>query len=237
MMDYTSTPSFASRLAGVLVAIVTCSHAFAQSGGENCGRLYSPGQYGPYDFRTDTDKLPRVLDTHFTPEMEALIRGNSNSPAVADIDYTLRAIPNMPRALFAMVRAGLKEKTDKPKGSNYTIDCWFQRATQFRPDDSIVRMIYSTYLATKGRVADANKQLEIATHYAADNAFTHYNIGLSYYDLKNYDMALVEAHRAIALGWTDTTDLPDLLRKAGKWAEPANATTAPAGAASAPQSN
>lgn len=199
-----------------------------------CGPLRPPGQYGPWDYRTDKDKLPIVVGAHFTAEVEALVRGSTNARPGGDIDYTLRAIPNNHRALLAMMRLGEKEKTTQPIGSRYSIECWFERAVLFRPDDSIVRMIYSTYLGSKGRIPDANAQLEIATTYAKDSAFTHYNIGLHYFDLKNYDKALVQAHKAMDLGFSHTA-LRDQLQSVGKWREPPEAPAAPpAAAASAP---
>ena len=80
-------------------------------------------------------------------------------------------------------------------------------------------MIYSSYLNSKGRVPDATSQLEVATTLAKDNAFTHYNIGLHYFDLKNYDKALAQAHKAMALGFLQT-GLQEQLDKVGKWSAP-----------------
>lgn len=190
-----------------------------------CGTLRSEGQYGPFDYRTDRAQLPIVLNSHFTPEVEALIRGKTSGTPGGDIDYTLRAIPNNHRALISMMRLGERDKTPQPRGSRYTVQCWFERAIVFTPDDSIVRMIYSTYLSDKGRDAEANAQLELATSYARDNAFTHFNIGLHYFKLKNYDKALTQAHAAMALGFTQT-ELADQLRSIGQWVEPSESSDA-----------
>ena len=210
-------------LIGCLLAISGVNPALAQSANPVCGSLANA--YGPYDSRTDLDKLPIVLGAHFTPEVEALIRGTTSHRPGGDIDYTLRAIPNNHRALMAMMRLGEKEKTPQPAGSRYSVECWFERAVLFRPDDGIVRMIYSTYLNSKGRAQEATRQLEIATSYANDNAFTHYNIGLHYFDMKNYDRALMQAHKAIELGFPHTV-LRDKLKSIGKWVDPANAVSA-----------
>lgn len=201
------------------LCLMAAAPAVAQTAGASCGPLYAEGQYGPFDYRTDRDKLPIVLGAHFTPEVEALIRGKTSARPGTDIDYTLRAIPNNHRALMAMMRLGEKEKTPQPVGSRYSVQCWFERAITFRPDDAVVRMIYSTYLNKQGRLPEANAQLELATVHAKDNAFTHYNIGLHYFDLKNYDKALAQAHQAIALGFGQT-ELPEQLKRVGKWSEP-----------------
>lgn len=209
----------------LVVCVPAAAPALAQAG-IGCGPLYAPGQYGPYDYRTDRDKLPIVLGAHFTPEVEALIRGKTSARPGGDIDYTLRAIPNNHRALIAMMRLGEKEKTPQPSGSRYSVQCWFERAITFRPDDAVVRMIYSSFLGKQGRLPEANAQLELATVHAKDNAFTHYNIGLHYFDLKNYDKALAQAHKAIALGFSQTA-LRDQLHQLGKWSDPPPDAPAP----------
>ncbi len=217
-----------SQLLAVLIfSITNALPSYAQSGNSACGSLMNA--YGPYDYRTDIDKLPIVLANHFTSEVEALIRGKTGERPGADIDYTLRAIPNNHRALMAMMRLGEKEKTVQPNGSRYTVECWFERAILFRPDDAIVRMIYSTYLNSIEHTSEANEQLDIATKYAQDNAFTHYNIGLHYFDLKNYDKALRQAHKAISLGFPQTA-LRDQLQRVGKWAEIEDSPSRPASA-------
>ncbi|MDO8264584.1 MAG: tetratricopeptide repeat protein [Gallionella sp.] len=184
-----------------------------------CGTLFSQGQFGPYDYRTDRDKLPIVEGAHFTPEVEALIRGKTGSRPGGDIDYTLRAFPNNHRALMAMMRLGEMEKTPKPSGSRYTVECWFERAVLFRHDDAVVRMIYSSYLTKNNRRPEAVAQLEQATVTARENAFTHYNIGLLYFDMKIYDKSLARAHRALELGF-ERDELRDLLKNVGQWQEP-----------------
>ena len=226
-------PAARLRLMVWVACLMAAVPVLAQSGGAGCGPLFSEGQYGPYDYRTDRDKLPIVLGAHFTPEVEALIRGRTSARPGTDIDYTLRAIPNNHRALMAMMRLGEKEKTPQPSGSRYSVQCWFERAITFRPDDAVVRMIYSTYLGKQGRLPEANAQLELATVHAKENAFTHYNIGLHYFDLKNYDQALAQAHQAIALGFGQTA-LREQLQRVNKWAEPPEAPPAPAAASSAP---
>ena len=222
----------AASAIGVVAAISISAPASAQGLGATCGSVApSAGQFGPFDYRTDRgNQLSLVEQGHFTPEVEALIRGaNSRTPA-GDLDYTLRAFPNHHRALIAMMNYGERTRSPQPAGANYTVECYFDRAVRFRPDDSIVRMIYATYLAGRSRRPEAIQQLERATANAGDNPFTQYNIGLVYFDLKEYDKALAQAHKAITLGFPQTA-LRDQLRTAGKWTEPPSATTAVPGAA------
>lgn len=194
----------------VLCSLFFLNQAF---GDESCGSLRNA--YGPYDYWSDKDKLPIVEGAHFTPEVETLKAGKSSTLG-GDIDYTLRAFPNHPRALLAMVRLGERLKSDRPGGAHYSVACFLDRAIRFRPDDAMARMIFGTYLAKRKKNELALQHLEIAEKNASDNANVHYNLGLVYFDLGKYDKSLSHAHKAYRLGF----ELPGLrakLEKAGKW--------------------
>lgn len=195
-----------------------------------CGTLANA--YGPWDYRRDKERLPIVIENHFTPEVEMLLRGKSG-PIGGDLDYTLRAIPNHPRALLAMMRYGEKMRTDQPQGSRYSVECWFDRALRFRPDDKVVRMLYVTFLTKATRNEDAMRQLSVvASNAEPDNPFTQYNLGLLYFELKAYDRALEHAHKAEAMGYP-IAELRDKLRSASKWSDAAPAPAAGASEAAA----
>ena len=117
------------------------------------------------------------------------------------------------------MRYGEKKKSLKPAGLTVVVECYFERALRFKSDDAIVRMIYSTYLTKNNRQAEAIAQLEQATVLAGENGFTHYNVGLIYFDMKLYDQSLARAHRAMALGFENEV-LRDLLKNAKQWREP-----------------
>ena len=213
-----------------LLALVT-SHLslLAQDVGAGCGSLKNA--FGPYDYRRDryvpegtyhshAMLLKTVEDVHFTIETQ-MLRRRANSPGMSpggDLDYTLRAFPNHHHALITLIALGELEKTGKPAGSRYSIDCWFQRAVAWRPDDNIARMIYAQYLAKAGQLPAAEQQLNIASSQAGDSAFTLNNLGLIYFDIKKYDQALAQAHKAYALGFTNM-NLRDRLKSVGKWVD------------------
>jgi tetratricopeptide (TPR) repeat protein len=180
---------------------------------EECGELVNA--YGPFDYRTSRDKLYIVEGAHFTQDVEGLRRGASSSIG-GDLDYTLRASPNHHRALIAIVNLGRKLNTDSPAGAKYTIPCYFDRAIRFASNDAVVRLIYGTYLARVGKQADALRQLQLAESLDPNNANIHYNLGLLYFDTKDYPKARQNAQRAYELGFT----LPGLRKKleeVGQW--------------------
>ena len=204
---------------------------FAQVDASFCGPLEN--HFGPYDYRPDkfvrddldSKTTKRLVEgAHFTPRVEQLVGAQSKSmsqsePPGGDIDYTLRAFPNHHRALMSVMKYGERKKSDKPHGLRYTVECYFERALRFSPDDTIARMLFATFLTRKNRLSEAASQLEATAGMAAENPFTHYNIGLVYFDMKNYGKALVQAHRATALGF-ERTELRDLLKGVNKWQEP-----------------
>jgi hypothetical protein len=200
---------------GFFITMLCAGLAIAQTTPSSCGPIENG--YGPFDYRTQRDNLKVVEQFHFTPTVESLISGSSGAIG-GDLDYTLRASPNHHRALMAMMRLGEKLKSPQPTGARYSVECWFERALRFRPDDNTARMIYATYLAKSGREQETIKQLEIATQSAGDNPFTHNNIGLIYFDIKKYESALAQAHKAYSLGFGQPT-LRDRLKGVGKWKE------------------
>lgn len=200
-----------------------------------CGPIFIRNFYGPYDYRTHRGALQIVEDFHFTPEIEAGLRGR-NGPIGGDINYTLKASPNHHRALITLMQVSRRMKSEQIPGLEWPLECFFDRAIRFQRDDPIVRMLYAQYLTERNRRPDAVKQLDIALEVAGDNPFTHYNIGMLFADAAEWDRALKQAHKAMSLGFP-RPELADRLRQAGRWSEPAaapaSATAAPAPSATA----
>lgn len=224
-------------MASIRETIIRCafaalgvSGAMAQQLPAECGGLGNA--FGPFDYRSEryipentfgshAAQLNIVEREHFTPEVEALLRGKSSSIG-ADLGYTLRAFPNHHRALLAIELLGQRQRTSKPIGSAYSVDCWFLRAIAWRPDDHIVQLLYAKHLVDTGRSNEARKRLEYIASQTSDNALTMQNLGLIYFDMKDYDKALEFAHKSYSLGYRGTL-LKDQLTKLGKWTEmPAN---------------
>ena len=188
----------------------------------NCGPLEN--HFGPFDFRTANKQLLNLVEgPHFNPGVESLTK-RSTSYFADDISYTLRVFPNHHRALITIQRLADREMTDKPEHAQYSIECYFDRAVRFQPSDQIVRMLFAGYLIKKNLLVNAEAQLIEAIMLAPENPFTQFNVGLLFLDMKNYERAVAQAHRAADLGLA-RTELKERLMAAGKWTEP----TAPNG--------
>lgn len=205
-------------IASAIVLLLVNSRALADNELQ-CGNLYGAGQYGPFDYRVaSSDKIHLVERSHFTREVEQLIRGVPTGEPVQDIDYTLRAFPNHPRALNSLMQWGFRKKTDRPRGAKWPIWCYFDRAIRFRPDDAQVKMLYAIYLSRKGKSREAAIQLEEAQPLVGDSANLHYNMGLVYLDLGDFEKSLYHAHQAYSLGFP-LEGLRNRLKRSGKWRE------------------
>jgi hypothetical protein len=198
-----------------------------------CGEAFN--SYGPFDYRSAQPSQRLIVENaHFTPGVENLTRG-ATGPFGHDIGYTLAVFPNHPRAIAAMERLAERQKTDPPQGASMTIDCYYARGMNFAPDDLVFRMLYANSLIRRKRFDEAQRFLDYVVTQAGDNPMTHFNAGMLYMDMSRHDQALVQAHRAMALGLV-RPELRDRLTAAGRWKEPeptaAEATASSASAAS-----
>ncbi|ODU10944.1 MAG: hypothetical protein ABS84_02720 [Rubrivivax sp. SCN 71-131] len=187
--------------------------------------------YGPFDYRTDRDKLGIVEKYHFTPAVEALVRGVTGT-VEGDISYTLHAFPNHHRALAALARLGQMRKSDTPPRLPYSISCFFERALAFRADDHVARMLYASYLGKMGRTKEGLAQLEAIDPKERTSPLTVYNMGLVALELGQPELALTYAHEAMALGPV-RPDLQQALQRSGHWRDPVPAPAAHAEPAAA----
>jgi tetratricopeptide (TPR) repeat protein len=215
---YTRTGRLTWRLLLSLSAIASVTAtAWAEDEYHECGPLRRIGQYGPYDYRAPPKgALDLVESAHFTPGVEGLKVGNTTKHVMGDLSYTLRAIPNHHRALAAVSRLGLREKTRKPNLSIYTIDCWFERAIRFTPDDPKVYVIYGIDLVNVGKPKDAVSVLEKAISMDPSDANALYTLGSAYFDMQKYDDSLRFAKQAYDAGFP-LAGLRQKLQKVGKW--------------------
>jgi tetratricopeptide (TPR) repeat protein len=221
------------RARGALMALLGAC-ALPAFGQEVCGSLENA--FGPFDYRVASPGDLKVVETHhFTQQVETL-RGGQEGYIGSDIDYTLRAFPNHPRALLAIMKLAAREGRDPPQHSRYSVTCWFMRAERFRPDDAMVKVLYGTFLAQQGKKSDALAKLDEAAKQEELSANAAYNMGLVYADLGRYDDALKAAWQAYGQGFP-LGGLRDKLQRAGKWRNPpppAEQSAPTASAASAP---
>ncbi len=200
-----------------ITAIIILSLPSQLSAENYCGELDNRGN-GPFDYYNPDRKkrLKDVEDYHFSKNVENLISGDSTQYIGGDITYTLRVFPNHPRALAAMSRLVIREKTHKAAGASYSALCFFDRAVRFRPKDAMVRSLFGGHLLKTGKTDLALEQLIIASELEPNNPTFNYNLGLLYFDKRDYSRARKYAEKA----YSQEFPLPGLrnkLQNAGKW--------------------
>lgn len=196
-----------------------------------CGELRN--HFGPFDYRTASAFNKRLVETpHFHPQFAAVIAGKriaEKREVMDDLNYTLRVFPNHPGALMAIDRAGIIYKSERPPKADWTLECYYQRAKRYAPDDGIVYYTYASYLQRRGRVKDSREQLERAVELLETDSRTNgnilYNIGLAWFELREFEKAQDYAERAEREGF----NLPGLkakLQRGGHWKDrpPVDAT-------------
>lgn len=199
-------------LGGALVFVALRS--LAQTGGE-C-EMTLENSMGPLDYRIASRDVIKMVETHhFSARVESLAGGQSGAIG-PDLAYTLRVFPNHARALLALSKLARVQKTSRVAGAMYTVDCWFQRAISFQPEDSQVRLVYGIELLKDGKREAAVEQLSIAEKLAPNDANVQYNLGLAYFDLADFNKSLTYAQNAYRLGFP-LPGLREKLQRAGKW--------------------
>jgi tetratricopeptide (TPR) repeat protein len=118
-----------------------------------------------------------------------------------------------------MSRLSFKEKRSKPNGARFTVDCYFDRAMQWRPEDASVRLVWGIHLLKTGNQKGGIEQLEKALSLGLDSGNAHYNLGLAFFEVGEYSRSASHAIRAYQLNFA-LPGLKEKLRKIGKWPSP-----------------
>lgn len=234
-MKYRTTPRISTFTALALLVLSTATQAQSTTvDASTCGTpTHTPGAFGPVDYRKATPQERSLVETyHFTPGIETMTKPKTTDMQnmAADVAYVLDVLPNHPRALRTMWRLSNRDGKNPANSGRLTVECWFDRAIRFALDDPIPRLLFAQYLLEKNRKEEALNVADSVLPLASDNPFTHYNLGLTYFDLGAYDKAAKQAVHARELGMP-REDLVEKLKRVGKWTD----TPPPEDAKPAPQ--
>jgi tetratricopeptide (TPR) repeat protein len=203
---------------------------------KSAGRDY--GQYGPFDYYNPSeapkDALYLVEMAHFGAKTADLARRGDWCFYWGDLDYTLRAFPNHPRALMTMAEylqhhesclRHMKSSTrlqdvaaDMEAGGweERTPDYYFKKGIEFRPQYAASHVIYGRYLAQVNRLDEALQQYLAAEKLDLKSADAQYYLGMLYLQKNDLAKAKGYAEKAYKLG-AKSPELREKLVKAGAW--------------------
>lgn len=223
-------PKPSADLPALLLGALLLAAPLAGMAQQNCGSLENG--FGPYDYNDPENHKPFAggKDTHITIVERVhltpfLALTQTDFDTMGSIDYTLRAIPNNPRALFLLIRLQRKLNGNLPKPPRVisdsgawpgTPECYFERAMRFVPRDPIVRQLLGVYLHWNGKYQEALDAYKQATELGLKSAELYYNIGLAHFELKQYAEARDNAHKAYDMGYP-SPGLRNKLGSVGQW--------------------
>ncbi len=158
-----------------------------------------------------------VEQYHWTAGVENLTKGKSG-PVQQDLAFILRQIPNHHRALNSMMNWQLTHPfpLDATEYGMYRIDCYFDRALSFTPNDPVLYVLQAIYFHKTKKYEDAERSYQRALAMDEDLAEAHYDLGLLLFDMGKFPEAKAEAQKAYALSYP-MPGLRNRLARAGKW--------------------
>jgi tetratricopeptide (TPR) repeat protein len=183
-----------------------------------------------YDFSVDNvdyydpnpalqTRIRNIESNHMNQNVRSLRRGQSTASAAGDLRFVLAIVPNHSEALTLMLRMALRDRTDRlPETAPYPVECWLHRATVFSPKDANALMIYGIYLGRRDKPVEAIAALEKANELRPDDSNISYNLGLMYFDRRDYAKSREFAKKAYAAGFP-LPGLKNKLIQAGQWSE------------------
>lgn len=189
-----------------------------------------PGGQDYYEPRTTEDQIRTLANVqlyHLGPGLEQLKLGRYHQ-ALEHFEFILRYYPNHPQVLRLVSDMCLKARGKYCK----VADEWFEKALALNPAVGTTHLLHGFHMHRTRHVKEAVKAYQRAIELQPNSRDAHYNLGLAYADLKQYELANQHAQRSYQLG----ANMPGLryrLEKLGKW-DPAVSMPAPASKAAEP---
>jgi tetratricopeptide (TPR) repeat protein len=209
----------------------------AQPSARNWYDVQANSDYYLYRYHTSyaqPSQLLRTVEHNHLGLGQQRLREKSYSRAFNEFTFILTAFPNHPQALLGMV-----ELCNAWRSPNCGMEERFAKAIAVNPDAAGTYVIQGIYLARIGKNAAAIESYKRAVALQPDLSSAHYNLGLAYFEAKQYSLSNEYAQKAYSLGF-QLPGLRDKLQRAGHWkpleslAVPPAPQAAPENAASKP---
>lgn len=180
----------------------------------------STGQdyYAPRTDKALLEALHNVELYHLGPGRTEVARKRYHA-ALAEFEFILRYFPNHPQALSLL-------SDICPKAQEYckAAEDWLKKGIDRNPQIATTHLLYAIHLHRTKRPKEAVASYRRALELEPESVNVHYNLGLAYTELQQYDLANQHAQKSYQLG-AFTPGLRNRLQKVGKW----NPNAVPAG--------
>lgn len=193
--------------AAVLLGL-TVNLALAQTESWVSAEPHDPQDY--YNSSPGTRELLNNVEKYHLQQGISAMREGRNYFAWQHFDFILRYFPNHPRGLQLMGELTVQIKSP-PKGQLY-----FDRALRLFPNSTSNYAAYGIFLQKQGKLDLAIEQYKKAVELSPESASYNYNLGLAYFDKKQFALANEHAQKAYALGFP-LPGLRNKLTQANAW--------------------
>ncbi len=184
-------------------------------------------------YKSAGTELLRSVETYHVGPAADKLRIRQYESASGDIAFTLRYFPNHPQGLLQMMQ--LCEQWKFSAQCNFAmVSDVFANAIAINPNVAAPYVAQGIYLYREKRLQAAIASFEEALTVDANSLNAHYNLGLAYFDTKQFELANVHAQRAYQLG-APVPGLRDKLTRVGQW-KPIDTTMPDAASFSTPDS-
>lgn len=220
---------FGVLLAALLVAVIADT---AEAQPSICALLV-PGHPADYYRARGCGLLESVEHIHLVPG-QGHLRARQFQLAAAEFHFVLTQFPNHPQALLSMAQTCEQWKAPQCRTEEY-----FDNAISINPKVSGTYLTQGIYLHRARQYPKAIESFLQALKIEPNSVTAHYDLGLSYVETKQYELANQQAQLAYANG-ASLPGLRDRLQRAGHWnaleqKPPAEAgTTSPPAASQGP---
>lgn len=170
----------------------------------------SSGHFDYYDQDPAAHKLLGYVEGYHLNQGIAAMNKGGLSHALGHFDFILNRFPNHPRVLLLVSEVFHRMKTPAKA------DLYFQKAIQLYPETAPTYAAYGIFLHKSGQLGRAIENYKTSLKLDPGSMSTHYNLGLAYFDKKQFDLANQHAGEAYAQGFP-LPGLRDKLKKVGAW--------------------
>ena len=193
---------FASAIA--CLAALSCGPASARGGDGWDIDYYDPGPYAGTIRTAEQHHLGVGLRKLKDPKWD-------RQWVWAEFDFILRTSPNHPIALDWMIK--LCETWKSPRCA---LDDYLEKAVAINPRVATTYVLRGIYQLRFDKPKLAVESFKTALELDPSSMNAHYNLGLAYFDLKEYARSNEHAQAAYALG-APLPGLREKLRAVGRW--------------------
>lgn len=213
MTPFIKLPLFAARI--LLLSALAVNAALCDEAGQ------PGGHFDYYDQDPSARKLLGLVEQyHLNQGIAAMNKGGLNY-ALGDFDFILNRFPNHPRVLLLVSELALRMKAPAKA------DLYFRKAIELYPETAATYAVYGIFLQKTGQLGRAIESYKTSLELDSASPGTHYNLGLAYFEKKQFDLANQHAQEAYARGFP-LPGLRDKLKRAGAWKPPEQSAAAAA---------